>query len=154
MGHEGQVALIKDTLVFLFAAGVLVPLLRRAGLSAVLGFIVSGVVLGPSGLGAWAERWPVLGLVTIGEPAAAAPFAELGVLFLLFLLGLELSFEKVWALRRMAFGAGALQAGLSAALIGAVAWRLGLAAPAAAVVGAAPTCSAPRCCTRICGARV
>lgn len=135
MGHES--ALLNDMLVFLFAAGVLVPLLRRTGLPAVLGFILSGVALGPGGLGAWAHDYPALAFFTINEPEAAAPFAELGILFLLFLLGLELSFEKLWALRRLVFGAGAFQVALSAAVIGGAAWLAGLEAPAAVVVGSA-----------------
>lgn len=137
MGHEGQEILIKDALVFLFAAGVLVPLFRLARLPSVLGFIIAGVALGPSGLGALADRWHALGLITIAEPEAAEPFAELGVLFLLFLLGLELSFEKLWALRRVVFGAGTLQSGLSAVAIGGVAYLLGLDGPASAVIGLA-----------------
>lgn len=137
MGHEGQEILIKDALVFLFAAGVLVPLARGLRVPAVLAFIFAGLLLGPSGLGALAERWPLLGIVTIADPEAAAPFAELGVLFLLFLLGLKLSFERLWALRRVVFGAGALQVGLSALAIAAVARLAGLETPAAITVGLA-----------------
>ena len=137
MGHEGQEILIKDALVLLFAAGIVVPLFRRARLPTVVGFVIAGVALGPNGLGALAERWSVLQFITISEPEAVAPFAELGVLFLLFLLGLELSFKKLWALRRVVFGAGMLQAGLSAASVAVVAYLLGLPAPAAIIVGLA-----------------
>ncbi|NBC21766.1 MAG: portal protein [Alphaproteobacteria bacterium] len=137
MGHEGQDILITDALVFLFAAGVLVPLFRMARLPIVVGFILAGILLGPNGLGHFDERWPALEFITISDPHAAEPFAELGILFLLFLLGLELSFGKLWALRRVVFGAGGLQAALSALAIGGVAYMLGLDAPAAAVIGLA-----------------
>jgi CPA2 family monovalent cation:H+ antiporter-2 len=135
MGHEGQEVWLKDTLVFLVAAGVVVPLLRFLRISPVLGFLLAGVVLGPFGLGLLTEQWGVLEFVTISDPEAAAPFAELGVLFLLFLLGLELSPEKLWSLRKVVYGAGGLQAGLSAAAIGAALFALGLTAPAAIAGG-------------------
>lgn len=137
MGHEGQEAWLKDLLVFLFAAGIIVPLLRLSRISAVLGFLLAGVVLGPYGLGMLADRWHSLEYVTVTDPAAAAPFAELGVLFLLFLLGLELSFQRLWQLRRMVFGAGAVQAITSATLIGGVLYVLGVDPPAAVTIGLA-----------------
>ncbi|GAB5459736.1 MAG: cation:proton antiporter [Henriciella sp.] len=137
MAHEGQEVLIKDALVFLFAAGVLVPVLRAFKLPTVVGFILAGVALGPMGVSAFSDQLPLLEYFTLSDPAAAAPFAELGVLFLLFLLGLELSFKKLWALRRVVFGAGSMQALLSAFAIGYVAYSFGLAPPAAALVGLA-----------------
>lgn len=137
MGHEGQEVLIKDALVFLFAAGLVVPLLRILKLPAIVGFILAGVALGPSGISTFSSHVPLLEYLTISDPKGAAPFAELGVLFLLFLLGLELSFSKLWALRRVVFGSGTLQAGLSAAVIGYAAYLLGLPAPAAILVGLA-----------------
>jgi len=137
MGHEGQDLLIKDALVFLFAAGIVVPFARRARVPAIVGFLLAGVALGPSGLGALVAQWPGLQYITMSDPGAVAPFAELGVLFLLFLLGLELSFEKLWRLRSVVFGAGALQVGLSASAIAGVAMALGLDGPGAITVGLA-----------------
>lgn len=131
----GQEVWLKDAIVFLFAAGVIVPLLRLWKMSAVLGFLLAGVALGPYGLGSFAERWHWLEFITISEPETAAPFAELGVLFLLFLLGLELSFKKLWQMRRAVFGAGGLQAFSSAILIALAVWLLGLPGPAALVIG-------------------
>ncbi|MCR9271389.1 MAG: cation:proton antiporter [Hyphomonadaceae bacterium] len=137
MVHEGQEALIKDALVFFVAAGLVVPVLRAIKLPAVVGFILAGVALGPSGFSAFSEQVPILEYVTISDPAAAAPLAELGVLFLLFLLGLELSFQKLWALRRTVFGAGMMQATLSAVIIGYALFMLGLPSTEAAIVGLA-----------------
>ncbi|MEL6416327.1 MAG: cation:proton antiporter [Pseudomonadota bacterium] len=136
MVHGGQEALIKDALVFFVAAGLVVPVLRAAKLPAVVGFILAGVALGPSGFSAFSDQIPILEYVTISDPAAA-PLAELGVLFLLFLLGLELSFEKLWALKRTVFGAGTVQAILSAVVIGYALFLFGLPATEAAIIGLA-----------------
>ena len=136
--HEGShEILIKDALVFLLAAGLVVPALRALKLPAVVGFILAGVALGPFGLGALSETWAPLGLFTIAEPEAAGPFAELGVLFLLFLLGLELSVEQLWSLRRIVFGAGIVQAAASAILLALVARLFGFDLTGAILVGLA-----------------
>ena len=135
-GHGYEIWL-KDAVVFLIAAGVVVPLFRLFKLSSVLGFLIAGLALGPFALGGLAERFSVLEWVTISEPEAAKPFAELGVLFLLFLLGLELSFKRLWQLRRAVFGAGGLQAFGSAAILGAACFFIGQTAPAALVIGLA-----------------
>ena len=140
MGHEGsetQAIFLKDMLVFLFAAGVIVPAFRALKLPVVAGFLIAGIVLGPHGLGTFEPLWGPLQFITVSEPEAAAPFAELGVLFLLFLLGLELSFRNLWQMKRVVFGAGAMQAMLSAVLIGVALWSLGVPAQAAAVIGLA-----------------
>ncbi|WP_457936709.1 cation:proton antiporter domain-containing protein [Mesorhizobium sp. 10J20-29] len=128
---------LNDAIVFLVAAGIVIPVLRLARVPAVLGFLLAGVALGPFGIGTLAKAFPLLSYVSIADPAAAEPFAELGVLFLLFLLGLELSFERLWALRRAVLGAGGLQAGISAVLIGGAAVVTGATVPAAIAVGLA-----------------
>ncbi|MFG1417570.1 cation:proton antiporter [Xanthobacter sp. V0B-10] len=102
-------AFLKDGFVYLLAAGILVPLFHRARIGAVVGFIVVGALLGPHGLGSWAAELPWLRFITITDPERAAPFGELGVIFLLFLLGLEFSASRLWALRREVFGIGGLQ---------------------------------------------
>ena len=136
-GHGNEI-LIKDAMVFLFAAGVAVPIFRFAKLPAVIGFMVSGIALGPFALGALSERWPVLEYISISEPEAAAPFGELGVLFLLFLLGLEFSFERLWGLRKTVFGVGGLQALLSTIALALLAyWTIAPDPGLAAVIGLA-----------------
>lgn len=135
-GHGYEVWL-KDAVVFLIAAGVVVPLFRLFKLSSVLGFLIAGLALGPFALGGLAERFAVLEWLTISEPEAAKPFAELGILFLLFLLGLELSFQRLWQLRRAVFGAGGLQAFGSAAVLGVASFMIGQTAPTALVIGLA-----------------
>lgn len=135
MEHAAHDIAIKDAIVFLFAAGLIVPALRMLKLPGVAGFILAGLALGPSGIGAFQDQWAVLEYLTISEPEAAAPFAELGVLFLLFLLGLELSFDRLWALRRIVFGAGSLQVLASATVIAVAAAAFGVPPAGAVLIG-------------------
>ena len=102
-------AFLKDAFVYLLAAGILVPLFHRARIGAVVGFIAAGALIGPHGLGRLADSLPFVRFITISSPERAAPFGELGVVFLLFLLGLEFSAPRLWKLRREVFGVGALQ---------------------------------------------
>lgn len=134
-GHGPSPTLIKDLLVFLIAAGILVPAMRWLKVPAVIGFILAGLALGPFALGRLAQDYPVLQFFSISSAEAALPFAELGVLFLLFLLGVEFSFEKLWALRRVVLGAGGLQSALSAVAIAGVAIAFGLDLPVAMILG-------------------
>lgn len=127
----------KDVVLFLATAGVVVPLFRRWKISPILGFLLAGVVLGPYGLGALTDRLPWLQYFTIDNPAEIAQLAEFGVVFLLFMIGLELSWERLRAMRRLVFGLGGLQVAASMAVIGWVAWRLGQPPAAAAAIGAA-----------------
>ncbi|CAN7155746.1 cation:proton antiporter [Phenylobacterium sp. LjRoot225] len=127
----------RDIVLFLATAGVVVPLFRRWKISPILGFLGAGVVLGPYGLGALDERAPWLSYVTISNPDEMAQLAELGVVFLLFMIGLELSWERLRLLRRYVFGLGALQVSLSLAAIAGVGMAFGLSPLAAAAVGAA-----------------
>lgn len=127
----------KDVVLFLATAGVVVPLFRRWKVSPILGFLLAGVVLGPFGLGAFADRFPWLEYFTIENPDEIAQLAEFGVVFLLFMIGLELSWERLRAMRRLVFGLGGLQVVLGGASIGAVAWMLGQPPAAAATIGAA-----------------
>ena len=137
MDHSGDHIWLKDALVFLFAAGVVAPALRLLRIPSVLGFLLAGIALGPFGLGAWTENWHGLEYITISEPETAAPFAELGVLFLLFLLGLEMSIARLWALRKIVIGAGGIQALASATVLTFVLLWFSLPPPAAIAIGLA-----------------
>jgi CPA2 family monovalent cation:H+ antiporter-2 len=134
----------KNALLFLVTAGVIVPLFRRLKVSPVIGFLAAGIALGPFGLGRWAQApgwfgpapaW--LSDVTIADARDIGPVAELGVVFLLFMIGLELSFERLVRMRRVLFGLGATQVLVSAALIAGIAAALGLGTVAALVLGGA-----------------
>lgn len=137
VAHGPSPTLIKDLLVFLLAAGILVPVLRLLKMPTIIAFMLAGIALGPFALEHFARAYPILEYFSITEPEAALPFAELGVLFLLFLLGVEFSFQRLWSLRRVVLGAGSVQTGLSAAAIAAVGWALGLDLAVAMIIGLA-----------------
>jgi len=127
----------KDVVLFLATAGVLVPLFRRWRLSPILGFLGAGVALGPYGLGSLAHRLSWLSAFTIEKPAELAQLAEFGVVFLLFAIGLELSWERLRALRRLVFGLGALQVLTCLSATAAAAVLIGQPPRAALALGAA-----------------
>jgi CPA2 family monovalent cation:H+ antiporter-2 len=126
---------LKGLLIFLVAAGVIVPLFHRARIGVVLGFLIVGAALGPQGLGRLTDAHPWLVYFTFDNPQRATPLAELGIIFLLFLLGLELSMQRLWQLRRYLFGVGLAQVVLTALAIGLlVRWQVA-APPAAFLLG-------------------
>ena len=127
----------KEVLLFLATAGVAVPLFRRLKVSPVIGFLGAGVLLGPHVLGRLPDdSW--LGVLQLENTGRIAQIAEFGVVFLLFMIGLELSYERLARLRRLVFGLGAGQVALSAVLIGEIAAMIfGLPRGAALVVGGA-----------------
>ena len=127
----------KDVVLFLATAGVVVPLFKRLNVSPILGFMLAGVALGPHGLGAFTQAAPWLGYLTVSRPAEIAEIAELGVVFLLFMIGLELSWERLRLMRRLVFGLGGTQVAACLALGAAAAFALGAPWPAALTVGAA-----------------
>jgi CPA2 family monovalent cation:H+ antiporter-2 len=127
----------KDVVLFLATAGVVVPLFRRWKISPILGFLGAGVVLGPYGLGRLAAEAPWLGALTIDNPEEVAQLAEFGVVFLLFMIGLELSWERLRRMRRFVFGLGALQVTVCGTATAAAAVALGQPAESAIAIGAA-----------------
>ena len=137
MSAAADLATYKDALLVLGTAGVIVPFLHRYGVSTVLAFLLTGAFLSPGGLGALTGYIPALSWLTITDPERLSKFAEWGVVFLLFIVGLELSFERLSTMRRLVFGLGASQVIVSAALIGAVAYALGQRPATAIVIGTA-----------------
>jgi CPA2 family monovalent cation:H+ antiporter-2 len=134
MHHE---AWLKDVLVFLVAAGLIVPLFHRARVGAVLGFLVIGVAVGPYGFGQLAADYPWVRYLTIEDRARVEPFAELGVMFLLFLIGIEMSMERLWSLRRYVAGIGSMQFLISSLAFGVGLSTLGAPGNAAIILGLA-----------------
>jgi len=112
-----------DILIFLVAAVVVVPAFRRLRTSPILGYLVAGIIIGPHGL------------AIISDSKGAHTLAEFGVVFLLFMIGLELSVERLRLLGRYVFGLGALQVTITGCVIGGVALALGLGKEAAIVIG-------------------
>jgi CPA2 family monovalent cation:H+ antiporter-2 len=99
----------SDALVILGAAGIVIPAFARYKISPVIGFILVGILVGPAGLGALVAQHPWLYHVTISDPHAIEPFAEFGITLLLFSIGLELSFKRLWSMRGAVFGVGAAE---------------------------------------------
>jgi CPA2 family monovalent cation:H+ antiporter-2 len=132
-----DLSLYKAVLIVLGAAAVVIPLFHRLRVSSVLGFMLVGIVVGPFGLASLAPSLPWLSVVSIGESEAIEPIAQLGVVLLLFMIGLELSFERLLVMRRLVFGLGSLQVILCSGGLAAGAMLLGYAWTTAAVVGLA-----------------
>jgi len=108
---------LSDALVILGAAGIVIPVFARFRITPIIGFILVGMAVGPFGLGQFVFDYPWLQYFTITDPQGLTPFADFGIILLLFTIGLELSFNRLWQLRRMVFGLGAMELTISAALI-------------------------------------
>jgi CPA2 family monovalent cation:H+ antiporter-2 len=125
MAPEFQTSGLSDALVILGAAGIVIPAFARMRITPVIGFILVGVLVGPAGLGAMTGQYPWLNFITISNPHSIEPWAEFGIILLLFSIGLELSFRRLWTMRRLVFGAGAAELLVSAALIGGMLHLMG-----------------------------
>lgn len=135
MQEQHAFPFLREILLFLALAGILIPTLQRLRINQVLGFLAVGALLGPFGLGLLAADTPWLSYLTFPRAEGVVALAELGVIFLMFMIGLELSAARLWAMRAWVFGAGAAQVVISALLIGAVAWFAGLPSNTAIILG-------------------
>lgn len=118
-----DMSLLQEAVIYLFAALIMVPISRKLGFGSVLGYLAAGIIIGPFGLGLIKDAEHIL------------HFAELGVVFLLFVIGLELQPSRLWILRRIIFGLGGAQVLISAGAIAAVGLAFGLARNEAVLVG-------------------
>ncbi|NBC35587.1 sodium:proton exchanger [Novosphingobium sp. FSY-8] len=128
---------LGDALVILGAAGIVIPVFARARITPVIGFILVGLLVGPYGLGRYVFDQPWLAYITISSPESLDPFAEFGIVLLLFSVGLELSFDRLWAMRKQVFGLGAAELLVAAGLIGFALSFAGEAVPGAVGLGLA-----------------
>jgi CPA2 family monovalent cation:H+ antiporter-2 len=131
-----NIPVYSDALVLLGTAGIVIPLVRRFGFNPVLGYLGAGAILGPLGLGSFIHHVPYLYWLTVVDAKNVAGLADLGIVFLLFLIGMELSYERLKAMRRLVFGLGSLQIAFSAAAIGAAVILAGGKPPVPLIVGA------------------
>ena len=135
MQEQHAFPFLREIILFLILSGILIPLLQRLRINQVLGFLAVGTVAGPYGLGLLADRYPVMSIFTFPSGEGVSMLAELGVLFLMFMIGLELSAARLWAMRRWVFGAGTAQVILSAALIGGALTLYGESSQSALILG-------------------
>ncbi|QIG51780.1 potassium transporter TrkA [Nordella sp. HKS 07] len=125
----------KEALIFLGTAGVVIPIFRKLGMSSILGFLIVGTLIGPHMLGELAHTYPWLANFVFTESEQFAQLAELGVVFLLFLIGIELSFERLLTMRRLVFGLGGLQMLVTTIVLTFIGLWLGLEPAGALIVG-------------------
>ena len=135
MDAHSPVPLLREIILFLALAGLLIPLLARLRINPVLGFLAFGTLIGPYGLASFAAQWPWLSWLTFARPEDVEFLAELGVIFLMFMIGLDMSMQRLWSMRRLVFGLGGLQVVLTAAAIGLLAARFGNGVEASVILG-------------------
>ncbi len=127
----------RDVLVILGAVGFVIPTFTRLRVNPVIGFILVGLLLGPSGLGKLEETVPWLKYIAISDKEVIEPFAEFGIILLLFSIGLELSARRLWDLRQLVFLIGPAELLISAGLIGVVLYSTGTGITTSVALGLA-----------------
>jgi len=115
--------LLEQIAIFLLTAVLIVPIFQRLKLGAVLGYLASGMIIGPWGLG------------LVGDVESTLKFSEFGVVLLLFLIGLELEPRRLWTLRNSVFGLGGVQVAATGLVIGSIAMAAGFSWQAALIIG-------------------
>lgn len=137
MAGELQTQGISDIVVILGAAGIVIPAFARFRVTPIIGFILVGILVGPMGLGALVGEYPWLEWFTITDAETIQPIGEYGIILLLFSIGLELSFRRLWIMRRLVFGVGAAQLFGAGLLIALGLWLFGYGSTAALGIGIA-----------------
>ena len=135
MQEQHAFPFFREIILFLILAGILIPTLQRLRINQVLGFLAVGTLVGPFGLGLLATQFPWLAWLTFPSGQGISMLAEIGVLFLMFMIGLELSAARLWSLRAWVFGAGTVQVLASALLIGGALMLLDQPFATAAILG-------------------
>lgn len=137
MGEHGDFHLLQEIVIVLGAVSIVIPIFYRLKLSPMLGFLLIGMMLGPNVVGALVREIPSLSWLVLTDREQLGAMAEFGVVFLMFMIGLELSFERLLLMRRLVFGLGPLQVIGSAAAVALIAMALGEARAGAIVIGLA-----------------
>jgi CPA2 family monovalent cation:H+ antiporter-2 len=126
---------LREALLFLALAGIVVPVLQRLRVNQTVSFLLVGILFGPHGLVSWLPNAPGVAWVSFQDVDAIKPVAELGIVFLMFMIGLELSPGRLWSLRRDVFGTGSVQVVVTGALVGVFAFAFGNTGAAAVAIG-------------------
>jgi monovalent cation:H+ antiporter-2, CPA2 family len=125
----------RELMLVLGTAAVVVPAVVRFGINPIFGFLVAGAFLGPDGIGQLKGLVPYLDYITVADRAQINHLAEAGIVFLLFMIGLELSFERLWTMRRIVFGLGFLQVAVTGSVLMVAARLFGLSPAASIILG-------------------
>ena len=136
MAGPAEIFVFKDALIVLGTAAIVVPVVHRLKISPILGFLVVGALLGPHGLGQLADYSRAIDWLTVTGEKQIAFIADLGIVFLLFFIGMELSMRRMITMRRLVFGLGMSQVILTALMISLGALWLGQPPAAALIIGA------------------
>jgi monovalent cation:H+ antiporter-2, CPA2 family len=125
----------RELMLVLGTAAVVVPVVVRFGINPIFGFLVAGALLGPDGIGQLKGLVPHLDYITVSDRSQINYLAEAGIVFLLFMIGLELSFERLWTMRRIVFGLGFLQVAVTGIVLTTAARLFGLSPAASIILG-------------------
>lgn len=134
---HGILPLLSSMILFFAIAGIVVPFLKRVGVSQILGYLICGLIIGPYGLNNLVNQYPLLAYVTISDGDLVSIIGELGIVALMFMIGLELSFARLKELRKYVFGLGSLQIVSTAVVISVICLYFGQASQTAILIGAA-----------------
>ncbi|HCI47763.1 MAG TPA: sodium:proton exchanger, partial [Rhodospirillaceae bacterium] len=134
--HHHLIDIIANILLFFAIAGLAVPFLQRVRVSPVLGYLVCGIFVGPFGIAQFSDTHEWLGYISIDEPGTVQVLGELGIITLMFMIGLELSLDRLKELRRFIFGLGSAQILITALVIFAIASLFDNALQASILLGA------------------
>lgn len=135
MAGAVDISQFKEALIVLGSAALVIPVFHSLRVSPVIGYILIGMAVGPYGAGSLSEVVPWFSFFSVAKEGAISRAAEFGVVLLMFMIGLELSLERLVVMRRLVFGLGSLQVFASAAIIGSVAYLLTHSFPAALIIG-------------------
>ena len=134
---HGILPLLSSMILFFAVAGIVVPFLKRIGVSQILGYLICGLLVGPHGINSFVSSYPFLSYFTIADEGLVAMIGELGIVALMFMIGLELSFKRLKELKTYVLGLGSLQIIFTAIVISIIALAFKQTLQTAILIGAA-----------------
>ena len=137
VSHHNIWPILSDILLILGLSGIMIPALQRFKVSPVIGYLFCGLLIGPYGLGTYGAPIPWLHNIAITDNNLIPVLAELGVVFLLFMIGLELTFSRLWELRKFVLGVGSAQIIVTAIVLFVIAQKFDNNVQVSILIGAA-----------------